>query len=69
MKLIKIKGNKEAIYNCLDCGKKLSYGEYIGAKDRCSSCKTRYYDGQAKYRNMIGENDIDSILINRRKVR
>ena len=55
---------------CVDCGKKLTETEYRDGRDKCLSCRLHGYNKQVrKYIELDGSNDIDEILINRRKVR
>lgn len=64
-----IEGHNVNIHSCEECGKELTYREFIEITNLCFSCKRKAYSrGQHTYKLRGGNNDIDKILINKMEV-
>ena len=64
---IKINSANKVMYSCYICGKKLSKYDYSKADDMCSGCRGSQYRSTVGFKNKDGTNNIDDILLRRRK--
>lgn len=60
---VKIDSSNDNRHNCIECGKRLEYREYIEMTDLCKPCKRKRYNrGNVDHRDRLGNNTIDIIL-------